>query len=85
MLCKIILFIIKLYFIILSVPFKTLKQNLIYNYSLLCHFFLQARSFIEKIIKKTGIICDDQFSNHLCIWDPNYPENPQRVESIIKR
>lgn len=47
--------------------------------------FVQARSFIEKRIKTTGIIYDDQFVNHLCLWDPNYQENPQRYESIIKR
>ncbi|VVC27104.1 Hypothetical protein CINCED_3A008507 [Cinara cedri] len=47
--------------------------------------FKNARSFIDKKIKQTGIVHDDQFSNHLCIWDSNYPENPQRYESIIKR
>lgn len=36
-------------------------------------------------MKNTGIIYDDQFSNHLCYWDHNYIENPQRYESIIKR
>ncbi|XP_015367992.1 PREDICTED: histone deacetylase 6-like, partial [Diuraphis noxia] len=45
----------------------------------------KARSFIDKSIKSTGIIYDNQFSNHLCAWDVNYPENPQRYESIIKR
>ncbi|CAI6357408.1 unnamed protein product [Macrosiphum euphorbiae] len=47
--------------------------------------FKNARSFIDKSMKGTGIIYDDQFANHLCAWDINYPENPQRYESIIKR
>lgn len=47
--------------------------------------FQQARSFIDKINKKTGVIYDNQFMSHLCFWDSNYPENPQRYESIIKR
>jgi len=47
--------------------------------------FLQARSFIEKTINKTGIIYDDKFTDHLCIWDPDYPENPHRYTEIIKR
>lgn len=56
------------------------KNNVVFNVH-----FLQARSFIDTKIKQTGIIYDDQFSNHLCMWDPNYQENPQRYESIIKR
>lgn len=40
---------------------------------------------MEKTMKKTGVIYDDQFMDHFCLWDSGYPENPQRYESIIKR
>lgn len=33
----------------------------------------------------TGIIYDDNFTIHKCLWDENYSENPQRYTSILDR
>ena len=72
-------------YIIYSIYTKYIKLKLISKVNNKPFFFLQARSFLDKSMKGTGIIYDDQFANHLCAWDINYPENPQRYESIIKR
>ncbi|XP_050425682.1 histone deacetylase 6-like [Adelges cooleyi] len=44
-----------------------------------------SRQCINQICQKTGIVYDDNFAVHSCTWDVNYPENPQRYDSIIKR
>ncbi|KAL4113721.1 hypothetical protein QTP88_017298 [Uroleucon formosanum] len=33
----------------------------------------------------TGIVYDDNFITHKCLWDENYSENPQRYTSILDR
>lgn len=33
----------------------------------------------------TGIIYDDNFILHKCLWDENYSENPHRYTSILHR
>ncbi|KAL0279876.1 UNVERIFIED_CONTAM: hypothetical protein PYX00_001345 [Menopon gallinae] len=33
----------------------------------------------------TGIVYDEEFSKHYCLWDQNYPECPDRNDYIIKR
>ncbi|XP_050539319.1 histone deacetylase 6-like [Daktulosphaira vitifoliae] len=33
----------------------------------------------------TGIVYDDKFVEHRCLWDDNYSENPSRYTSIIDR
>ncbi|XP_023236430.1 histone deacetylase 6-like [Centruroides sculpturatus] len=35
--------------------------------------------------KGTGIIYDDRMVQHLCLWDPNYPECPERYAQSLKR
>ncbi|XP_064215430.1 histone deacetylase 6 isoform X1 [Tribolium castaneum] len=34
---------------------------------------------------KTGIVYDREVLKHKCDWDENYPENPQRLESILEK
>ncbi|GLV37722.1 Histone deacetylase 6 [Carabus blaptoides fortunei] len=35
--------------------------------------------------KKTGIVYDDRFNKHRCDWDEDYPECPERYQSVIDR
>lgn len=36
-------------------------------------------------MSRTGIIYDDRMIEHSCIWDPNYPECPERYKQSLKR
>ncbi|XP_044741140.1 histone deacetylase 6 isoform X1 [Chrysoperla carnea] len=41
---------------------------------------------INSIRKSTGLITNiDESDSHECIWDSNYPENPFRLSSVIRR
>ena len=42
----------------------------------------EAKTIIEG---KTGIVYDDKMVKHFCMWDKNYPENPERFSKIIER
>uniref|UniRef100_A0AAG5DL14 Protein deacetylase HDAC6 n=1 Tax=Anopheles atroparvus TaxID=41427 RepID=A0AAG5DL14_ANOAO len=33
----------------------------------------------------TGILYDDRFALHRCLWDSNYPECPERYERVMER
>ncbi|XP_052866559.1 histone deacetylase 6 [Anopheles cruzii] len=33
----------------------------------------------------TGLVYDDRFALHRCLWDPNYPECPERYLEVTKR
>ncbi|XP_049543518.1 histone deacetylase 6 isoform X1 [Anopheles darlingi] len=33
----------------------------------------------------TGVVYDDRFVLHRCLWDPNYPECPERYLEVMKR
>lgn len=33
----------------------------------------------------TGVVYDDDFAVHECVWDENYSESPQRYTSILDR
>uniref|UniRef100_A0A2M4BB43 Protein deacetylase HDAC6 n=1 Tax=Anopheles marajoara TaxID=58244 RepID=A0A2M4BB43_9DIPT len=33
----------------------------------------------------TGVVYDDRFLLHRCLWDPNYPECPERYLEVMKR
>lgn len=37
------------------------------------------------IIKQTGIIYDPRMTDHYCLWDEGYPENPDRFTHVIQR
>lgn len=34
---------------------------------------------------ETGIIYDESMAKHCCLWDPTYPECPERFTSVINR
>ncbi|KFM80510.1 Histone deacetylase 6, partial [Stegodyphus mimosarum] len=38
-----------------------------------------------EIKPRTGLVFDNRMSEHCCLWDPNYPENPQRYLQALKR
>jgi len=33
----------------------------------------------------TGVIYDNNFTTHKCLWDEYYSENPQRYTSVLER
>lgn len=40
----------------------------------------------ENLIKKdVGFVSDPSMIEHKCLWDPNYPECPERLSSVIDR
>lgn len=40
----------------------------------------------EKITRKdTGIVFDNSMTEHRCLWDPYYPECPERFSKILDR
>lgn len=47
--------------------------------------YAKASETATKIRQKTGLITDDFFLKHKCEWDQNYPENPERLASILRR
>jgi histone deacetylase 6 len=46
---------------------------------------MQAREAKDMIRKQTGIVYDRCMSEHKCIWDPNYPECPERCTRVLER
>jgi histone deacetylase 6 len=46
---------------------------------------MQAREAKDMVRKQTGIIYDRHMTEHKCIWDPNYPECPERFIRVLER
>lgn len=46
---------------------------------------IQARDAKEMIRGETGLVYEKQMVQHLCLWDSNYPECPERFSSILRR
>lgn len=44
-----------------------------------------ALSGISMVRGETGVIYHKSMTKHYCLWDPNYPENPERFTSVINR
>ncbi|KAK7863370.1 hypothetical protein R5R35_004338 [Gryllus longicercus] len=44
-----------------------------------------AREAKDMIRKETGIIYDPHMVKHQCLWDPNYPECPDRFSKVLER
>lgn len=47
--------------------------------------FHNAQSVAGKERGATGILYDDRFALHRCLWDTNYPECPERYERVMDR
>ncbi|GLH15011.1 Histone deacetylase Rpd3 [Gryllus bimaculatus] len=45
----------------------------------------EAREAKDMIRKETGIIYDPHMVKHQCLWDPNYPECPDRFSKVLER
>ncbi|XP_046454451.1 histone deacetylase 6-like isoform X3 [Daphnia pulex] len=39
----------------------------------------------DKIRGQTGIVYDERMVEHQCLWDPNYPECPERFTRVLER
>lgn len=35
--------------------------------------------------KGTGVVYDMKMLEHHCLWDPEYPEKPERLSAVINR
>lgn len=42
-------------------------------------------SGINTVRNDTGVIYHDSMAQHCCLWDKDYPENPDRFTSVIER
>ncbi|KAK4306266.1 hypothetical protein Pmani_021889 [Petrolisthes manimaculis] len=40
---------------------------------------------ISLVRGRTGVVYDERMAKHYCLWDPSYPECPDRLHSILKR
>ncbi|VVD05726.1 unnamed protein product [Leptidea sinapis] len=38
-----------------------------------------------KVKGATGLVTDPRMLEHRCLWDDNYPENPERLKSVLRR
>ncbi|KAI5754266.1 hypothetical protein M8J77_007296 [Diaphorina citri] len=47
--------------------------------------YFNAQLSKDLIMKPTGIIYDDSMTQHVCLWDPNYPECPERYSRVMQR
>jgi hypothetical protein len=46
---------------------------------------MQASEAKDMVRKQTGIVYDRDMTEHKCIWDPNYPECPERFTRVLER
>jgi hypothetical protein len=55
--------------------------------NIVCVFCLlmQAREAKDMVRKQTGIVYDRRMREHRCLWDPNYPECPERFTTVLER
>uniref|UniRef100_A0A182FMG5 Uncharacterized protein n=1 Tax=Anopheles albimanus TaxID=7167 RepID=A0A182FMG5_ANOAL len=51
----------------------------------LLDIYQNAISSSERQRYATGVVYDDRFLLHRCLWDPNYPECPERYLEVMKR
>ena len=47
--------------------------------------YQNAMNAVNFIRGETGIIFDRRMSEHLCLWDQNYPECPERFTRVLER
>jgi hypothetical protein len=60
------------------------RFKLIHNVYVFC-LFMQACESKNMVRKQTGIVYDRRMTEHKCIWDPNYPECPERFTRVLER
>ncbi|RWS29799.1 histone deacetylase hda2-like protein [Leptotrombidium deliense] len=56
---------------------KLTKIKFIASISVSCHRV--------SVTLRTGLVYDERMIDHYCLWDPNYPECPERFSSILSR
>lgn len=56
-----------------------------YFNSLINFISKQTRDYKNRIKNGTGLVYDEKMTEHLCLWDPNYPECPERFTRVIDR
>ncbi|XP_071547214.1 uncharacterized protein HDAC6 isoform X2 [Panulirus ornatus] len=45
----------------------------------------KAQESVKIIQGKTGVVYDERMAEHRCLWDENYPENPERLMVTLQR
>lgn len=54
--------------------------------TILCKDIYQsAMDSVKNVRGHTGIVYDNRMAEHRCLWDPNYPECPERFTRVIER
>lgn len=61
------------------------KQSPSTNIVMVKDIYHAATSSLNKSHGLTGIIYDKQMADHCCLWDPNYPECPERFTQVLER
>lgn len=47
--------------------------------------FKQMMDSMQCVRGETGIIYDDRMAEHRCLWDPKFPECPERFTRVVDR
>lgn len=47
--------------------------------------YKSTKNSMDKIRGETGLVFDKRMAEHRCLWDPNYPERPERFTQILER
>lgn len=55
------------------------------NDTILCNIYQSAMDSVNCVRGHTGIVYDNRMAEHRCLWDPNYPECPERFTRVLER
>lgn len=47
--------------------------------------YSNAMSSMELVRGETGLVYDERFAEHRCLWDEGYPECPERFTRVLER
>lgn len=65
---------------------EKLASRKVVNDTILCKDIYQsAMDSVKSVRGHTGIVYDNRMAEHRCLWDPNYPECPERFTRVIER
>lgn len=65
---------------------EKLASQKIINDTIVCKdIFQSAMDSVKNVRGHTGIVYDNRMAEHRCLWDPNYPECPERFTRVLER
>lgn len=65
--------------------YRYIENGIVSNYLNCNLFFWTTNHFHDNLHCRTGLIYDERMLQHRNLWDPRYPENPERIRSPYKR